>query len=707
MCTRTTASYEEELWGAKVENKPQRQLLDAVFSLQPRVVLHRADITEYLHRERQKPEIPHNIKEVEDEEVHHIKEEEEPNLVKKQGEGAHPHIKEGEKLDPAPVKNEDAEEYLHIRHEVEEDIKFPLIGVPLRRVDEGQSEERRGAEPPNSSSSQHIATEGDGTHCGGSQPDGLLATSSDSDDATSHSSDYDDERGQAQINMTLQTDKKQWNCSQCGKTFVNDSSLKKHMKTHSGEKLFACLVCGQRFSRKQHLRHARTHNGKPAGLFDKRHSDRAPSLKLAAEKFNRSSRVQTHKSTKHMTRSKQMQNRKHPTAQALLELSCIQGEHSYAKQATHSETPVTDSSSKCVDKSSLSDDATSSRSKNLTSESAEKQSCSSQQCKMKSEGYQRLLIENSNLKSALGRSRITQETFKDNDKKVNYYTGLQSYKTLIAIFEYIEEFIPERTHTHRSLSKFQKFILALMKLRHNFFEQDLAYRFDVSQATVSSTFLSVIHVMYIRLQRYIYWPEREDLRMSMPLEFRKYFSLKVRVIISCLEILIERPSDLKSRAQTWSSDKHHNTVKYLLGMTPQGSVSFISKGWGGRTSDKYITENCGLLKKLLPGDVVLAYRGFDTKQCLGFMCAEVKIPGFTKGRSQLPRLETERTRSIAHVRIHVERVMSLVRNKYTILSGTFPMGYLLSPNGSTPAVDKIVTVCCCLANFCASAAPFN
>jgi len=36
-------------------------------------------------------------------------------------------------------------------------------------------------------------------------------------------------------------------------------------------------------------------------------------------------------------------------------------------------------------------------------------------------------------------------------------------------------------------------------------------------------------------------------------------------------------------------------VKYLIGIAPQGKTAFISTGWGGRTSDKHITENCGLL----------------------------------------------------------------------------------------------------------------
>ena len=46
-------------------------------------------------------------------------------------------------------------------------------------------------------------------------------------------------------------------------------------------------------------------------------------------------------------------------------------------------------------------------------------------------------------------------------------------------------------------------------------------------------------------------------------------------------------------------------------ITPQGSVCFISNGWGGRASDKHITENCGLLNKIIPGDTILADRGFD------------------------------------------------------------------------------------------------
>ena len=65
-----------------------------------------------------------------------------------------------------------------------------------------------------------------------------------------------------------------------------------------------------------------------------------------------------------------------------------------------------------------------------------------------------------------------------------------------------------------------------------------------------------------------------------------------------------------ARAQTFSNYKHHNTEKILIGLTPQGTISFVSEALGGRTSNKFLTENCGILKNLLPRDLILADHGF-------------------------------------------------------------------------------------------------
>ena len=163
-----------------------------------------------------------------------------------------------------------------------------------------------------------------------------------------------------------------------------------------------------------------------------------------------------------------------------------------------------------------------------------------------------------------------------------------------------------------------------------------------------------------------------------------------------------------ARAQTWSSYKHHNTVKLLMGITPQGAISFISKGWGGRVTDKHITEHCGVLNYILPGDVVLADRGFDIQDIVGSQCAKVKIPAFTRGKDQLSPLEIEMTRKIANCRIYVERVIGCVRQKYTVLLSTLPIDYLITKDETDMTmVDKMCHVCCALTNCCEPIVSFD
>ncbi|XP_031570399.1 uncharacterized protein LOC116304760 [Actinia tenebrosa] len=197
----------------------------------------------------------------------------------------------------------------------------------------------------------------------------------------------------------------------------------------------------------------------------------------------------------------------------------------------------------------------------------------------------------------------------------------------------------------------------------------------------------------------------------MPECFQFSFGNKTTVIIDCFEVFIMRPSNLMVRAQTYSNYKSHNTVKILIGITPQGSISFVLHVWGGRTSDKFITDHCGILKNLLPGDLVMADRDFTIQESLTVHRAELAIPAFTKGKDQLDPIDVERTRGIANVRIHVERVIGLLRRKYTIVSGILPIDFLQSdPNDSQvakkPMIDRIITVTAALTNLSTGIVPF-
>ena len=314
--------------------------------------------------------------------------------------------------------------------------------------------------------------------------------------------------------------------------------------------------------------------------------------------------------------------------------------------------------------------------------------------------------ELSSTKGQLLSVQLTEDSFRDNDDKTKFYTGIPKFSLLMHVLNLIAPHI--KRNTQNALGQFQEFLLVLIRLKLNSPLQDLAYRFNLSVPTALRIFDRWIHVMSVRLKVLIQWPEHEELQATMPVVFQRNFGKKVAVIIDCFEIFTERPSSLIARAMTWSNCKHHNTVKFLIGVTPQGFISFISKAWGGRVSDKYLTENSGLLRKLLPGDIVLADRGFDIADSVGFYQARLHIPAFTRGKKQLSAEEVEETRKIANVRIHVERVIGLVRRKYTILQGILPIQLVTARQGDDLApIDKIAIVCCALTNLSESIVPFD
>ena len=143
-------------------------------------------------------------------------------------------------------------------------------------------------------------------------------------------------------------------------------------------------------------------------------------------------------------------------------------------------------------------------------------------------------------------------------------------------------------------------MMFFLRIRLNHGTDDIAFRFGVTKGQVSKHFHNVLDIMYVKTKPLIKWPERDVLCLTMPTWFRKFFK-KCSVIINCTEVFVERPANLLARAQVWSNYKHHSTIKFLIGITPQGTISYISKCAGGQISDKEIVEQSTLVNYLLPG----------------------------------------------------------------------------------------------------------
>ena len=120
-----------------------------------------------------------------------------------------------------------------------------------------------------------------------------------------------------------------------------------------------------------------------------------------------------------------------------------------------------------------------------------------------------------------------------------------------------------------------KLLLLLIKLRLALPHQDLAYHFGIHITKVMNVFHCLLDITSRELNCLIRRADRGMIRHSLPECFKQQYC-RTTCIIDCSEVYIECPTSLLARAQTYSNDKSHNTVKFLVAISPTGAVTLNS-----------------------------------------------------------------------------------------------------------------------------------
>ncbi|XP_078325852.1 uncharacterized protein LOC144622810 [Crassostrea virginica] len=198
----------------------------------------------------------------------------------------------------------------------------------------------------------------------------------------------------------------------------------------------------------------------------------------------------------------------------------------------------------------------------------------------------------------------------------------------------------------------------------------------------------------IELKELDIWPSREIIDEHMPDDFaRKYPA--TRVILDATEIPIAKPSNVDAQSMTWSTYKHKNTLKTMVGCSPRGVITYVSESYGGSASDRQIIEDSDLVdqnsKMFVSGDSIMADRGIMVQDLFAPRDVHVNTPTMLKGKSQLDATEVVRDRRIASKRIHVERLIGLCKKFKILCTPLLPSKVLLG--------SRIVFVCFSITNF--------
>ena len=109
----------------------------------------------------------------------------------------------------------------------------------------------------------------------------------------------------------------------------------------------------------------------------------------------------------------------------------------------------------------------------------------------------------------------------------------------------------------------------------------MSVRFNLSTSYISRILITWIDFLYSQLRMLPIWALKNTVVETMPTCSKEYYP-STRVILDCTEIFIEIPTSYRSQSVTFSNYKHHNAEKGLIGIAPNGAVTFVSDLYSGR-----------------------------------------------------------------------------------------------------------------------------
>ncbi|KAK0165788.1 hypothetical protein PV328_004278 [Microctonus aethiopoides] len=282
--------------------------------------------------------------------------------------------------------------------------------------------------------------------------------------------------------------------------------------------------------------------------------------------------------------------------------------------------------------------------------------------------------------------------FIKNDAQLRTMTGIENFEILTCIENLTLVLYKSKNDLTVRMSLRDKIIMTFIKLKQNISYSCLSIMFNCyTSKNCATIFQDTIVLLCHCMKSAISWPSRQEISRNIPLCFSNFTD--VRVVLDCIKIFNQSPSKLCCELVTYSHNKSSNTVKCMIGVTPAGNISYISKPYGGCVSDKVIFEQSDILNLLEPSDGIMVVDGFLIDEIGALNKWKYRRPLFSKGKEQFEKSEAILTGEIEKAREHIERSNRRIK-KFKILSNPLPYNLV-------PFTEEIFTIICATINLSA------
>lgn len=280
----------------------------------------------------------------------------------------------------------------------------------------------------------------------------------------------------------------------------------------------------------------------------------------------------------------------------------------------------------------------------------------------------------------------------DNDLAAFVSITFPALDSVVKMFDKQDFFYKVIRRNVRPFTLRDNVIFCLCKLRLGLSFATLSVLFKLEKVKVAKDmFHNIVKLLAKNLKKLIYWPVKHEILSDMPKCFVPYSS--TRVVLSTLVIPIqdETPNCAKCKKIFVSKEGVLKTLKVMLGLTPNGKVSFVSLVYAGSNTDEKIFFCTRLLEKLIPSeDAVMLSKDMDigAASCL----EQITFYALPKlGPYRTTVADVIETKNLTESMVYVERTLRKIKT-FKILQSEYSWNLF-------PYLNDVIITIASLANL--------